>query len=86
MPSLVNKWKNHLKENNMTYWGHCVFAVGHGMRCIKAGVYLCIHGIFPCYYRRAGSKLVRHLAKVFTDHDYEIEGEENEGTKKKTDE
>ena len=36
--------------------------------CIKAGVYLCIHGILPCFRRRAGTRLVRRLNKDFTEH------------------
>jgi len=68
MQILVKKWKEHLKENNMTYWQHWKFAVVHGVICVQAGVYLCIHGLMPCFYRRAGSKLVKRLDKNFTEH------------------
>lgn len=68
MPCLVKRWKEHLSNNHMTYWNHFKFAVGHGLCCIKAGVYLCIHGILPCFRRRAGSKLVRRLNRDFTEH------------------
>lgn len=70
--NLKNRWTQHLSENNMTYWKHFKFAVGHGLCCIKAGVYLCIHGLMPCFRRRAGSRLVRRLNKDFTDHKYDI--------------
>lgn len=66
------RWNEHLKENNMTYWQHLKFAVGHGLCCVKAGIYLCIHGLMPCFRRRAGSRLVRRLNKDFTDHKYDI--------------
>lgn len=62
---LVKKWKDHLVENNMTYREHFVFALGHGFQCIRAGLYLIIHGIFPCFYQSAGSNLVHKLNKVF---------------------
>lgn len=68
MQILVKRWNEHLKENDMTYWQHWKFAVGHGIRCVKAGLYLCIHGLMPCFYRRAGSKLVKRLDQDFTEH------------------
>ncbi|OUV75948.1 MAG: hypothetical protein CBC91_06820 [Rickettsiales bacterium TMED131] len=71
--TLKQKWKKHLKENNMSYWEHWKFAVGHGLVCMKAGIYLCIHGMFPCFYRRAGTKLVRHLDRDFTEHRYDTD-------------
>lgn len=70
--NLKYRWTKHLSENNMTYWEHFKFAVGHGLCCIKAGVYLCIHGLMPCFRRRAGSRLVRRLNKDFTEHKYDI--------------
>ena len=69
---LREKWNEHLNENNMTYWQHFKFAVGHGLICIRAGVYLCIHGLLPCFRRRAGTKLVQRLEKVFTEREYEL--------------
>ena len=70
--ALKKKWNEHLAENNMTYWQHLKFAVGHGLVCIRAGVYLCIHGLLPCFRRRAGTKLVQRLEKVFTERKYEL--------------
>jgi len=52
----------------MTYGGHFMFAIGHGIRCIKAGIYLCIHGVLPCFYQQEGSKLVSQLEQEFTEH------------------
>ena len=70
--NFYRRWHEHLKENNMTYWQHLKFAVGHGLCCIRAGVYLCIHGILPCFRRRAGTKLVQRLDQVFTERKYEL--------------
>lgn len=72
MQSLVNKWKNHLIENNMSYIEHFRFATGYGIQCMRAGLYLCIHGICPCFYRHAGSELVHKLEKIFTNRENEI--------------
>jgi hypothetical protein len=69
MQSLVIKWKKHLCKNNMTYLSHFKFAVGHGLTCIKAGLYLIIHGVFPCFYQHAGSELVHKLEKIFVDRE-----------------
>jgi hypothetical protein len=72
MSSLVKKGKEHLTENKMTYCEHWRFAVGHGLGCIKAGLYLCIHGFLPCFYRHAGSKLVHRLEKDFVERENEL--------------
>ena len=73
MQSLVKRWKLHLKNNNMTYCDHFRFAVGHGITCLKAGIYLIIHGFFPCFYQHAGSELVHELEKDFTEREHLIE-------------
>lgn len=65
---LERKARLHLKRNKMTYRDHFVFAASHGVRCVKAGVYLLIHSLLPCFYRRAGSNLVAELEKEFTEH------------------
>lgn len=66
--SLVQKAKQHLADNRMTFLEHLQFAGGHGLRCLKAGCMLLIHGILPCFFRRAGSRLVHELSRDFTEH------------------
>ena len=73
MQSLVKKWRSHLHGNNMTYLDHFRFAVGHGITCLKAGLYLIVHGLFPCFYQHAGSELVHELEKDFTRREQTIE-------------
>jgi len=63
--NLRQSWKTHLKENNMTYCEHWRFAVGYGLKCVLAGIYLCIHGFLPCFLQKAGSQLVEELSRVF---------------------
>jgi len=81
--TLKKKWTEHLDRNDMTYWSHWWFAVGHGYHCIRAGIYLCIHGFLPCFYRHAGSKLVHRLEIDFIEHKEEIK---NAKTNNHTDE
>lgn len=69
MSSLVKQWQNHLSHNKMTYCEHWTFAVGHGLGCIKAGWYLIIHGFFPCFYEKTGSKLVHKLEQDFVERE-----------------
>ena len=57
----------HLNENNMTYWQHFMFAVTHGIKCIKAGIFLISHAVIPALFAKTGSELVNQLNKNFTD-------------------
>lgn len=66
--SIITKSITHLKNNNMTYVSHFVFAWTHGVRCIKAGILLIIHSIIPGLFPKTGSTLVKKLNKSFTDH------------------
>jgi hypothetical protein len=61
----MNRTKQHLEENNMTYYQHFKFAAFHGLVCILAGVCLVIHAFLPCIFQTAGSDLVQSLAIVF---------------------
>lgn len=58
----------HLQQNHMTYYQHFIFAASHGLRCIKAGLYLICHAIWPAIFQHAGSNLVQKLNQSFTDH------------------
>ena len=53
MKKLINCWKNHLEENNVTYWQHWKFA-------ISCSVALFIHAWFPCFLKDyASEKLLK---------------------------
>lgn len=65
MVTLHKKWTNHLKENNMTYIEHMIFALFYGICCLLAGLYLIIHSVLPCFFPTAGSDLVTKLSKRF---------------------
>ncbi len=70
---IIQKSVQHLKDNNMTYWQHFLFASGHGIRCICAGMLLVCHSIIPGLFPRTGSRLVNELNKSFTDHNEYLE-------------
>jgi hypothetical protein len=63
--NIRKKWINHLKENNMTYIEHMIFALFYGACCLLAGLYLIVHSVLPCFFPTAGSDLVNKLNKRF---------------------
>ena len=63
--NLRQKWTHHLRENNMTYVEHLIFALFYGLLCLLAGFYLIIHSVLPCFFTTAGSNLVSKLNKTF---------------------
>jgi hypothetical protein len=64
--NLIKKWTDHLKDNNMTYIQHLIFALFYGVCCLLAGLLLIIHSVFPCFFPTAGSNLVKKLSKRFS--------------------
>jgi len=65
--NLLQKWTSHLKNNNMNYTEHLIFALYYGILCLLAGIYLIAHSIFPCFFQTAGSDLVKKLNKIFSN-------------------
>jgi hypothetical protein len=63
--NLYHKWIQHLKENDMTYLQHLIFAFFYGSCCLLAGLYLIIHSVLPCFFSTAGSDLVKRLNLIF---------------------
>jgi hypothetical protein len=63
--NLYPKWIKHLRENNMGYVEHMLFALFYGLCCLLAGLYLIIHSVLPCFFPTAGSDLVTKLSKRF---------------------
>ena len=66
--TLIERGRRHLQKNGMTYISHFRFAAGHGLRCLRAAGCLVIHAIFPCWFRRAGSRLVHRMEQDFSEH------------------
>lgn len=69
--NIIQKAKDHLYQNKMTYCEHLIFAVSHGINCLKAGIMLVVHGLLPCFFDRSGSNLVRHLKLSFDRNEHE---------------
>jgi hypothetical protein len=63
--NLHKKWIQHLKENNMGYSDHMIFAIYYSTVCLMASISLLIHAILPCFLQNTGSDLVNRLNKVF---------------------
>lgn len=63
--NLRKKWIRHLKQNNMSYYEHMLFAMFYGYLCIIAGLYLIVHSLLPCFFETAGSDLVSKLNERF---------------------
>lgn len=66
--TLYIRGRNHLLRNNMTYRQHFAFAAGHGFRCLRAAALLLIHSLLPCFFERAGSRLVERMSRDFVEH------------------
>jgi hypothetical protein len=64
----IKKGVQHLKENNMSYWQHLVFASIHGLRCVVAGILLLCHSVVPGLFPKIGSSLVNRLNQSFIEH------------------
>ena len=56
----------HLRENNMGYFEHLVFAASHGVTAIVLGVALIVHAILPPLFPRAGRALLLRLRPDFS--------------------
>lgn len=63
--NLRKSWIRHLKENDMSYIQHLIFAAYYGTICIYAGFTLILHSLLPCFYQTTGSDLVSELSKTF---------------------
>jgi hypothetical protein len=72
------KWIHHLKENNMTYVQHFIFAAYHGIRCVKAGLFLIFHAIMPALFAKTGSDLINELNKSFISRNEYLKCKENQ--------
>ena len=62
---LYQSWIKHLKENNMTYIEHLIFALYYGILCLYAGLTLMLHALLPCFYQTTGSDLVTKMSRRF---------------------
>lgn len=65
MVDLLEKAKKHLKDSNMSYWQHYIFAAKYGLLCLYHGCLFFIHASLPCFFQKNGSNLICKLQKDF---------------------
>jgi hypothetical protein len=66
---ILKKSIDHLRENNMYYGEHVLFAVPQSIRMIVGGVMLMVHAFIPGLFPRIGSRVTSRLSEVFTIHE-----------------
>ena len=74
---MIQRSRDHLRRNGMTYADHMRFAAWHGAVCIRAGLLLLVHAVAPCWFQTAGSRLVRRMGKSFDRHELEASRRES---------
>lgn len=58
-------WIDHLRDNNMYYGEHFMFAIKISIQCLVASIKLLIHAVFPCWFQTTGRSLMEELKKSF---------------------
>lgn len=59
----------HLRENNM-YWGeHVLFAAPQAIRMVVGGVLLMVHAFIPGLFPKIGSRVTIKLSEAFNIHE-----------------
>ena len=63
---MIQRSRDHLASNGMTYAEHMRFASSHGAACIRAGLRLLVHAVVPGVWQTAGGRLLGRLQGAFT--------------------
>lgn len=66
---IIKKSIEHLRENNMYYGEHVLFAAPQAIRMMVGGILLMIHAFIPGLFPRIGSRVTTKLSEVFTIHE-----------------
>lgn len=67
--NLINKWTQHLKENDMSYVEHLIFASYYSLVCMVSAFCFLLHAILPCFLQKTGSNLVKKLNHTFNKNE-----------------
>ena len=59
---MLKKCKKHLDSVEESYFQHLKFAFRYSMCCFKAGFMALAHALFPCFFERSASEMVKRLA------------------------
>ena len=57
----------HLKDENVTYLRHWLFAFQFGVVMILVGVAVIIHAFIPCLFKNTGSDAITAMYKMLRD-------------------
>lgn len=66
---VIRRSIEHLRENNMYYGEHVLFAVPQAIRMMVGGILLIVHAFIPGLFPRIGSRVTTRLSEVFTIHE-----------------
>lgn len=64
---IVDYFKKHPEENNMTYLQHMFFSLHIGAAFLSASMCSFVHAIIPELFKTSSSDLVRALNKILHD-------------------
>ena len=64
--SLLHSFTRHPAAVGETYGEHLAFATGTGGRMVLAGFACIVHGIFPFFFERTGSRAILALHRSVT--------------------
>jgi hypothetical protein len=68
MASLFQKFTDHPKSNNMTYWGHMRFAMSLAAGFIFIGLTSIVHAVFPFLFKDYASSFVEETQHHLNRH------------------
>ena len=63
-----NPFTKHPKETvGETWWEHCMFSCGIGIRLLLTSMYFLVHGIFPFWFEFTASDGIKKLNECMQD-------------------
>ena len=68
---MLVKSKKHLKDVNMTYWSHFMYASKVIFKLKKIELVLLTHMLMPAYFDKSASKQIIALAKLMDEKNNE---------------
>ena len=62
---MIDKIRQHLKDNNMSYFEHAKFSGMLAIRFAKMSFGAVIHAFMPCYFETYSSDCVKNMYRDF---------------------
>lgn len=57
----------HLKDENVGYFRHCLFAFQLGLVMVLVGLCVIVHAFCPWWFKDTGSTAIKAMAKVLDE-------------------